>query len=140
VGPQVSVEHEVARDLLRRGLLAAPFLVAGAAAGWGGRGAASAALALAVVLANFAAAAGLATWAGRRSAGLVGAAALVGYPLRMALVAAVVLAVRRAPWVEPAVLGVSLVVTHLALLAWEVPRVSLSLAFPALSPPARSRP
>lgn len=142
MGPQVSaVEAAVARDILRRGLLAAPALVGAAGALGGGSAAASVAFALAVVLANFAVAAGLATWAGRRSPAWVGAAALGGYPLRMALLAASVLAVRRAAWVEPVVVGVALVVAHLALLAWEARRVSISLAFPALSPPpARSRP
>lgn len=142
MGPQVSaVEREVARDLARRGLIAAPVAVAGATAAWGARGAASVAFALAVVLANFGLAAGLAAWAGRRSAAWVAGVALAGFPLRMALVAAVTLAVRRAAWVEPTVLGVGLVAAHLALLAWESRHVSLSLAFPALSPTsARSRP
>lgn len=137
--PVSAVEREVARDLLRRGALAAPFAVVGAALVWGGRGAASVAVALAVVLANFALAAGLAAWAGRRSVTWVAAVALAGFPLRMAVAAVVVLRASRVDWVEPTVLGVGLVAAHLALLAWEARHVSLSLAFPALSPP-RSRP
>lgn len=143
MGPEVTpaVEREVARDLLRRGLAAGPVLTAVAAAIWGVRGGVSAAFALAVVLANFAVAGVLAGWAGRRSPGWVGGVALGGFALRMAMVTAAVLSVRRADWLEPTALGVCLVACHLALLAWQARHVSLSLAFPALSPPpARSRP
>jgi hypothetical protein len=42
--------------------------------------------------------------------------------------------VRDAGWVELVPLGLTLIVTHLGLLAWEARSVSASLAFPALKP------
>jgi hypothetical protein len=48
-----SVEVEVSRDLVKRGLLVAPVLIGVAATIWGADGAWSAAFAIAVVLVNF---------------------------------------------------------------------------------------
>src|SRR3546814_2696410 len=61
-------------------------------------------------------------------------AALFGFLIRLALVAAAVLLVRDAGWVEPVALGLTLVVAHLGLLFWELRFVSISLAHPDLKP------
>ena len=60
-------EAEVARDLLRRMVWVAPLFVVGSAIGWGLDGALSALFALALVAANFAAAAALIGWGARTS-------------------------------------------------------------------------
>jgi hypothetical protein len=62
------------------------------------------------------------------------AAALFGYLLRLGLLFGAVVLVRDAGWVELVPLGLTLIVTHLGLLAWEARSVSASLAFPALKP------
>ncbi len=135
LGP--ATERQVAVDLVRRGLLAAPAALAIGGLAWGWDGVASIGLAAALVLANFWASAALLAWAARISFGLVMGVALFGFLVRLALVSAVVLALEDQPWVRPVPLAVTLVVSHLGLLAWETRYVSASLAFPGLHPGPR---
>lgn len=127
-------EPVLVRDMAKRGLVVAPVVVALCAAVWGGAGAASAAYAVGLVLVNFLAAAWMLSTAARISYGLLMGAALFGFLLRLGLVSAAVLLVKDAAWVEPVALGLTLVVSHLALLFWELRYVSISLAHPGLRP------
>jgi hypothetical protein len=129
-----AVERELAFDMARRGLWAAPAIVALAALVWGGDGAWSALVAVAVVLVNLALAAISLSWAARRSLTLLMAVALGGFLVRMGLVTVVMLALRDQPWIDLVALGVTVLVTHLGLLFWELRYVSASLAYPALQP------
>jgi hypothetical protein len=127
-------EPVLARDIAKRAVVAAPVAVAVCAVVWGMAGAASAAYATVLVLANFAAAAWMLSTAARISYGMLMAAALFGFLLRLGLVSAAVLLVKDAGWVEPLALGLTLVVAHLGLLFWELRYVSISLAHPGLKP------
>lgn len=129
-----AVEREIAADMARRGLPAIPVLLIAAAVGWGFDGAASAGYAVAIVLLNFTLSAALLAWTARISLGLLMGTALFGYLVRLGLMALAVLAVKDAAWVELWPLGLSLIVTHLGLLLWELRYVSASLAFPGLAP------
>ncbi|HKY64789.1 MAG TPA: ATP synthase subunit I [Acidimicrobiales bacterium] len=131
-----AVEREIASDMVRRALPAAPVIVVLAALPWGVDGALSAAFAIAVVVANFLLAAWVLAAASRISYGLLMGAALFGYLVRIALIGLAVWAVRDLSWVEPLPLGLTLIVTHLGLLLWELRYVSASLAFPGLKPGA----
>ncbi len=131
------VERQVAKDMIRRAVPVAPVLMAAAALVWGFDGGLSAAYGLAIVLANFALAAALLSWAGRRSVALLMGVALFGYLVRLALVGGAVLAVKDQAWVELVPLTLTILVTHLGLLFWETSRVSASLAFPGLGPDRR---
>jgi hypothetical protein len=62
------------------------------------------------------------------------AVALFGFLVRLGFIAAAVLLVKDAWWVELIPLGFTLVITHLGLLVWEASHVSASLAFPGLKP------
>jgi hypothetical protein len=128
------VERQLAFDILRRGLWVAPAIVAAAAVMWGSDGAWSALVAVAVVLVNLALAAISLSWAAKRSLTLLMAVAMGGFLVRMGLVTAVMLAVRNQPWIDLVALGVTVLVTHLGLLFWELRYVSASLAYPALKP------
>ena len=128
------VERQLAFDILRRGLWVAPAIVAAAAVIWGSDGAWSALVAVAVVLVNLALAAISLSWAARRSLTLLMAVAMGGFLVRMGLVTAVMLAVRNQPWIDLVALAVTVLVTHLGLLFWELRYVSASLAYPALKP------
>lgn len=130
-------ERQVALDMVKRALPFAPVPIIVCALIWGAAGAASAAFAVAIVVANFAAAAWTLSAAARISYALLMGAALFGYLLRLALIFAAVFAVKDASWVEPTALGITLVVTHLGLLIWELRYVSASLAFPGLKPAAK---
>ncbi len=124
----------VARDLAKRGLWIAPVIVFGSAAIWGIEGVYSTLYGLAIVLANFLFSAYLLAVTGRISAALMAGAALFGFLIRLGLIFLAVMLVRDAWWVDLVPLGLTLIVTHLALLFWEMRYVSGSLAFPGLKP------
>jgi hypothetical protein len=134
VGP--APEPELAADMVRRTLPFAPVLIVLAALPWGAAGAASTAYAIAIVVLNFLLAAYMLATAARISYGLMMGVALLGYLVRLGLIFLAVFAVRGAGWVEPLPLGMTLIVTHLGLLLWELRYVSASLAFPGLKPGA----
>jgi hypothetical protein len=131
-----AVERQVAADLIRRALPVAPVVLLAAGLGWGLNGTASAAYALALVLANFAASAAILAWAARTSLNLLLVVALVGYVGRLALITVAVLAISGLSWFSPIPLCATLVLAHLGLLIWETRYVSASLAYPGLKPRA----
>ena len=131
---------EVALDIARRGALVAPVAIVLGAVFWQTAGAASVAYGLAIVLANFVLAAALLAWGGRISFAAMGGAALFGFMLRLGLIFLAVLVVKDAGWVDMLALGLTIIISHLALLFWELRYVSASLAYPGLKPTARTRP
>ena len=129
-----AVERQLAFDMVRRGVVVAPVLVLLAAVIWGGDGAWSALVAVALVLVNLTLSAVGLSWAARVSAAALMAVALGGFAVRMGLVVAVVALVRDEPWIDLTALAVGVLVTHLGLLFWELRYVSASLAYPGLKP------
>jgi ATP synthase I chain len=127
-------EVTVTRDMIRRGLLVAPLIVAVGWVIWGADGAWSSAYGIAIVLVNFALAAGLVAMTARISLGLMMGAVLFGYLIRLGLIFLAVFAVRDADWISLPALGATIIVTHLGLLVWEMKYVALSLAHPGLKP------
>jgi hypothetical protein len=132
-------ERDVARDIVKRGLIVAPVLIAVCTAIWGFAGGASAAYAIALVCLNFLFSAALITVTARISLGLMMAATLFGYLIRLGLIAVAVLLVKDASWVSLVPLGLTIIVTHLGLLVWELRYVAASLAFPGLKPATQGR-
>ena len=131
-----SPEAQITRDLVKRGLIAAPALLVVSWLAWGADGAWSSAYGLALVLCNFMIAAGLVATTARISYALMMAATLFGYLLRLGLIALAVMLVRNESWVDLMALGLTLIVMHLGLLFWEMRYVSATLAFPGLRPTA----
>ena len=127
-------EVDVSTDMVKRGLVVAPVLIAVCGVIWGGDGAWSAAYGIAIILANFAAAAGLIAMTIRISLGLMMGAVLFGYLIRLGLIFLAVYAVRDAGWISLPALGTTIIITHLGLLVWELKYVALSLAYPGLKP------
>lgn len=127
-------EVGVSKDMVRRGLVVAPLLIAIAGVIWGLDGALSSAYAIALVLVNFALAAGLVAVTARISLAVMMGAVLFGYLVRLGLILLAVLAVRDAGWISLPALGATIIVTHLGLLVWEMKYVALSLAHPGLKP------
>lgn len=125
---------QVALDIVKRGVIIAPLLIVGGAAIWGTDGAASVAYGLGLILANFALAAALIAWSSRISLALVMGAVLFGFLIRLGLIFVAVWLVKDADWVNFVALGVTIIVSHLGLLFWEMRYVSASLAFPGLKP------
>lgn len=127
-------EMAVSRDIIKRGVIVAPVLIALCGVIWGGDGAWSSAYAIAIVLANFALAAGLVTFGAKISLGVMMGAVLFGYLVRLGLIFLAVWVVQDAAWISFPALGATIIVTHLGLLVWEMKYVSLSLAHPGLKP------
>jgi hypothetical protein len=127
-------EREVARDLARRVLLVAPVPIVVGAIFAGVDGGISAAIGLVLVAANFLAGARLVSWTAHRSPGAVMGVVLGGYLARMAILFGIALALGQLSFINLPVLGLTIAVVHLALLAWETRHVSLSLAAPGLKP------
>ena len=97
-------------------------------------GAISSLYAFGIVVINFLLAAYLLKAAGKISFALMAGAAMFGYILRLGLIFLAVMLVKDAEWMELIPLGVTLIVTHLGLLFWELRYVSGSFAYPGLKP------
>lgn len=130
----------VAVDIVKRSVWAVPIAVIASAAFWGLDGVWSTLYGLAIVVVNFLLAGWLLQVGGRMGAAAMGAAAMFGFLFRLGLIMVAVLAVRNQPWVELVPLGLTIIITHLGLLFWELRHISSSLAFPGLKPEATPNP
>ena len=133
-------EVTVSRDIIRRGLIIAPLIMVIAGVIWGLTGAWSAGLGLALVLMNFGLAAALISWAAPISLALMMGVTLFGFLLRLGLISLAVFLVRDVSWVSLPALGITIIVTHLGLLFWEMRFIAASLAFPGMRPNAQEYP
>jgi hypothetical protein len=127
-------EVSVSLDMVKRGLIAGPVLIAICGVIWGGDGALSSAYAIALVLVNFGLSAAIIAVTGRISLAVMMGGVLFGYLFRLALIFLAVYAVKDAAWISLPALGASIIVTHLGLLLWELKYVAISLAYPGLKP------
>ena len=136
VGP--APEVAVSNDMVKRGLIVAPVLIAICGFIWGLDGAWSCAYAIAIVLINFALASGIVALTARISLQLMMASILIGYILRLGLIFLAVYLVKDASWISLPALGATIIFTHLGLLVWEMKYVAMSLAYPGLKPTTKS--
>lgn len=131
----IPYERDIARDLARRAVIAAPFAVAFGALVQGGAGAVGVALGLAVVVFNYVVAGVAQSWAASKdSPGFFGGTVLVSLIFRFVVVVVALVLLRDRSFLDYTSFGIALVVSHLGLLAWEAKSVQLSLAFPGLKP------
>jgi hypothetical protein len=129
-----ATEVEVSMDMVKRGLIVAPVLIAVCGVIWGADGAWSSAYAIAIVLVNYALSAGIIAVGSRISYAALLGGVLFGYIFRLALIFAAVWVVKDMSWISMPALGMSIIVTHLGLLVWELKYVAISLAYPGLKP------
>ena len=127
-------QREIVLDMARRGLLVSPVLLAAGAVGWGVNGALSVAFALGVVLVNFLASAAVVRRATELPQSFIMMFVLGGFVVRMLFVLGAITVAGRFDWAEKVPLGLTIVLTHLGLLAWETRHISNSLAYPGLKP------
>ncbi len=132
-------EVSISKDIIRRGIIAGPVLIAICGAVWGLNGAWSALFAIGLVLVNFALAAAIVATTARISLGIMMGAVLFGYLIRLGLILVAVLLVKDAAWISRPALGTAIIVTHLGLLAWELKYLAISLAHPGLKPSRPTR-
>ena len=131
-------ESEIVRDMVKRAAMAAPVVIVAFGLIWGVNGAISTGYAIAIVVVNFVVAAFLDATGARISVGMLMGMSMFGFFLRMAIVLGAFFAAREASWMLVVPFGITLIVTHLGLLFWEMKYVSASLAYPGLKP-ARGR-
>jgi len=128
-------ERDIARDLVKHGLVVAPFAVALGALLHGRAGAVGVAAALGVVLFNYLIAGTAQSWAASKdSPGLLGGTVLVSLIVRFVVVVVALSLLRDRTFLDYGTFGIAIVASHLGLLAWEAKSVQLSLAFPGLKP------
>lgn len=132
--PGPAPEVGVSKDMVRRGLIVAPVIIAICGFIWGMDGVWSSAYGIALVLVNFGLAAALVAGSARISLGLMMGAVLFGYLIRLGLIFLAVILVKDSAWISLPALGATIIVTHLGLLVWEMKYVALSLAHPGLKP------
>lgn len=132
--PGPAPEVTVSNDMIKRGLVVAPVLIAICGLIWGLNGAWSGAYGIAIVLVNFALAAGIVAVTAKISLRLMMASVLFGYLVRLALIFLAVYLVKDAGWISFPALGATIIFTHLGLLVWELKYVAMSLAYPGLKP------
>lgn len=136
-------ESEVALHIVRRAAILAPVVVVVLGLWRGPDAALGAALGLAVVAFNFWLSARLIAWSAAISPGTVMGAVLGGYLVRLFAIVGIALVLRQVPAVDLPVFVITVAVAHIALLAWELPSVGLTLGAPGLKPrrlPPRSLP
>jgi len=125
---------QVAVDMVKRGLPLLPVaMIIGAIFGEL-NGALSVAFGMSLVLVNLVLSAALLAWASKISFALVAAVSLGGYVMRLGLIFLAVWLVKDQSWVAMVPLGITIIVTHLGLLFWEMRHVSASMANPGLKP------
>ena len=131
-------EAAIVRDIIKHGMYVAPLMIGLSALIWGVNGGWSSTYGLVIVLGNFAVAAWMVSYTAKISYALMMGATLFGYIFRLAVIAAAVFLVRNASWTELVPLCMTIVISHVGLLFWELRYVSLSLAFPGLKPKQNS--
>ena len=131
---QTNPQREIVLDMAKRGLMISPVLVAIGALGWGVHGALSVLFALGVVLINFAASAAVVKKSVELPPAFIMMSVLGGFAIRMLLVLGAITVAGHFSWVSKVPLGLTIVLTHVGLLAWETRHVSNSLAYPGLKP------
>lgn len=127
-------EVSVSKDLVKRGFIVAPVLLFVSGVIWGLEGMYSTGVGIGVVLANFGLAAALISWSAPISLALMMGVSLFGYLIRLGLVCLAIFLMKDLSWVNVTALGVTIIITHLGLLFWEMKYIAASLAFPGLRP------
>jgi len=118
------VERVLARNTAMRAVVVGPVLVAGFWAFRGGDGAIASAIGVVIVVGYFLLGGAMLSVAARISLGAYHAAALLGFFLRLGLIAFTMLAVARLTDVDRMAMGITVVAAYLVLLAWETVAVS----------------
>ena len=127
-------EKRIANHLASRAFFVSPLFLIIGIIGWGLSGAASVFLALLLVVVNFLGGAAIITQCVKISLNMLYGGVLGGYVIRLALMTGVVMLARNFDWFETVPFAMTLLVTHLGLLATETRYISASLAFPDLKP------
>lgn len=133
--PQIDrIESRIAHDLAKHGLYVAPIVTLGVGLWRGPDAAGAVALAFALVIGNFLLSAAILSWFARRSPEILLGVALMSFLVRLVLLTVIGVGIKELGVVDWPVFCITLVVSYLGLLFWEMRYISLSLASPGLKP------
>jgi hypothetical protein len=140
VDPQIDrIESRIAHDLAKHGLYVAPIITLGVGLWRGPDAAGAVALAFALVIGNFLLSAAILSWFARRSPEILLGVALMSFLVRLVLLTVIGVGIKELGVVDWPVFCITLIVSYLGLLFWEMRYISLSLASPGLKPSTNRR-
>ncbi|MBX3381076.1 MAG: ATP synthase subunit I [Phycisphaeraceae bacterium] len=128
------IESTIAHDLAKKCALVAPIVVLGLGIWRGPDAALGAALALAIVVVNFLAAAWILGWTARHAPHALTGVALMSFLVRLGIITALGAGIKALDVVDWPAFCFTLIGSYLVLLFWELRSVSLTLAYPGLKP------
>ena len=133
------IESRIAHDLAKHGLYVAPIVTLGVGLWRGPDAAGAVALAFALVIGNFLLSAAILGWTARRSPEILLGVALMSFLVRLVLLTVIGVGIKELGVVDWPLFCITLVVSYLGLLFWEMRYISLSLASPGLKPSTNRR-
>lgn len=128
------IELRIALDLARHAAMVAPIIIFGFGLWRGVDAAVGAALALAVLVANWVVAALSLGWAARTNPNMLMGVALFGFLGRLAMITAIGAGIKALDIVDWPVFCAVLLAGYAGLLVWELRSISFSMASPGLKP------
>ena len=128
------IEREIAVDLAKKAAIVAPIVVIGLGIWRGPDAALGAFLALALVVVNFLASAAILGWAAKHAPHALAGVAMLSFLGRLVVITIIGAGIKQLDFVDFTVFAITLVISYLALLFWELRSISLTLAHPGLKP------
>jgi len=128
------IEREIAVDLAKKAAIITPIVVIAVGVWRGPDAALGAFLALALVVVNFFASAAILGWTAKHAPHALAGVAMLSFLGRLVIITIIGAGIKQLDIVDFRVFGITLVVSYLALLFWEMRSISLTLAYPGLKP------
>jgi len=128
------IERDIAVDLAKKAAIVTPIVVIGLNWWRGPDAALGAFLALALIVGNFFASAAILGWTAKHAPHALAGVAMLSFLGRLLVITIIGAGIKQLDIVDFPVFGITLVVSYLALLFWEMRSISLSLAYPGLKP------
>ncbi len=128
------IEREIAVDLAKKAAIVTPLVVLGLGIWRGPDAALGAFLALALVVVNFFASAAILGWTAKHAPHALSGVAMLSFLGRLVIITIIGAGIKQLDIVDFPVFAITLVVSYLALLFWEMRSISLTLAYPGLKP------
>jgi hypothetical protein len=134
IPPVDRIESHIARDIAKHAVYVAPVLMVGLGLWRGVDAAAAVALAFVIVIGNFLLSAAILGWTARIHPDLLMGAALFSFLGRLILITVIGVGIKELDIVDWPVFCITLIVSYVGLLFWELRSISVSLASPGLKP------
>ena len=128
------IERDIAVDLAKKAAIVTPIVVIGLGVWRGPDAALGAFLALALIVGNFFASAAILGWTAKHAPHALAGVAMLSFLGRLLIITIIGAGIKQLDIVDFPVFAITLVISYLALLFWEMRSISLTLAYPGLKP------